>query len=83
MVLMGKTVSPFFLCSFSSNPFFLLASYKQEKWCLHFFMVVLDPILLILAKRLSEQLMSQLFRLVCNENMHDIFNELKFQPDFH
>ena len=41
-------------------------TYNGEKWCLHLFSVVFDPILFILAG---------------NKDMHKISNEFEFQPD--
>ena len=43
-----------------------LLTYNGEKWCLHLFLVVFDPVLLILAG---------------NENMHKISDEFKFRSD--
>ena len=44
----------------------LAALERLKNWGHHFFSVAIDPIL---------------FKLTCNEDMHNILNEFEFRPD--
>ena len=65
------------------------------KWCLHFFSIAFNPILFIIATKISHWLimgkmmsppsfgcfLSDTFILACNDGMHKISDEFEFRPD--